>query len=64
MTYSEKDVKKYLKGQTKDQSGLTNFSFEYLSGHTSFHTRLRILVTSEIIVHTGIPRGIEVGSPQ
>ena len=63
MTYSNKDLKNYLKGLVKDPSGLPNFSFEYLSGHTSFHTRLRILVTAERIEHRRISRGVEVGSP-
>ncbi|TFG28324.1 hypothetical protein EU527_17465 [Candidatus Thorarchaeota archaeon] len=64
MTYSDKDLKNYLKDLVKGKSSITNFSFEYQSGHTSFHTRLRILVTSEKIEHRRIPRGIEVDSPE
>lgn len=63
MTYSKKELKKYLKGLVKDQSGLGNFSFEYLSGHNAYHSRVRILVTSERIEHRRISRGIEVDSP-
>jgi hypothetical protein len=63
VTYSKKELKKYLKGLVKDPAGLPNFSFEYRSGHTSYHTRLRILVTSERIEHRRISRGIEVDSP-
>ena len=51
VTYSKKELKKYLKNLVKKQDGLTAFSFEYQSGHTSFHTRLRILITSEKIEH-------------
>jgi hypothetical protein len=63
VTYSKKELKKFLKGLLKNQSGLPNVSFEYLSGHTAFHTRLKILVTSEKIEHRRIRRGVEVGSP-
>ena len=63
MTYSKKELKKYLKGLVKDPSGLPNFSFEYQSGHNSYHTRVRILVTSERIEHRRISRGVEVDSP-
>jgi len=64
VTYSDKDLKNYLKDLVKGKANITNFSFEYLSGQTSFHTRLRILVTSEKIEHRRIPRGIEVDSPE
>jgi len=64
VTYSEKDLKNYLKDLVKGKANITNFSFEYLSGHTSFHTRLKILVTSEKVEHRRIPRGIEVDSPE
>ncbi len=60
MTYSKKELKKYLKGLVKEKSGLTNFSFEYRSGHTAFHSRLRIILTSDKIVHWKIPKGIPV----
>ncbi len=64
MTYSDKDLKNYLKDIVKGKLSVANFSFEYRSGHTSFHTRLRILVTSERIEHRRIPRGVEVDSPE
>ncbi|MFW9850419.1 MAG: hypothetical protein ACFFF4_14900 [Candidatus Thorarchaeota archaeon] len=64
MTYTKKELKNYLKRLLKDQTGLDNFSFEYQSGHTAFHTRLRILITSTKIEQQRIPRGIEVGSPE
>lgn len=62
MAYSSKDLKNYLKDLVKGKTTITNFSFEYRSGNTSFHTRLRILVTAEKIEHRRIPRGIEVDS--
>ena len=62
MTFDKKELKNYLKGLLKDQTGLANFVFEYLSGHTAFHTRLKIMITSERIEHRRIPRGVEVGS--
>jgi hypothetical protein len=62
-TYTKKDLKKYLKDLVKKQDRLKAFSFLYQSGHTSFHIRLRILVTSERIEHRRIPRGTPVGGP-
>ncbi|MFW9834182.1 MAG: hypothetical protein ACFFEK_09320 [Candidatus Thorarchaeota archaeon] len=64
MTYSKKELKKYLKNLLKEKDGLANFSFEYQSGHTSFHTRLTIQVTSDKIKHTRIPQGVPVGSAE
>ncbi len=64
MTYTKKELKNYLKKLLKNQTELDSFSFEYQSGHTAFHTRLRILITSAKIEHQRIPRGIEVGSPE
>jgi hypothetical protein len=64
VTYAKKELKKYLKGLVKDQTGLASLSFEYLSGHTAYHTRLRILITSEKIEHRRILRGTPVGSAQ
>ncbi len=43
---------------------MTNFSFEYLSGHTAFFTRLKILVTSTKIVHRRIQKGVPVGGEE
>ena len=64
MTYTKKELKKYLKNLVKKQAGLTAFSFEYQSGHSAFHTRLRILITSERIEHRRIQRGTPVDSPE
>jgi len=63
VTYTKRELKKYLKDLVKKQDRLTAFSFEYQSGHTAFHTRLRILITSERIEHRRIPRGTPVESP-
>ena len=63
MTYTKKELKKYLKDLVKKQAGLKAFSFEYQSGHTAFHTRLRILITSERIEHRRIQSGTPVDSP-
>ena len=60
VTYSKKELKNYLKDLAKGKGELTSFSFEYLSGHTSFHTRLKILVTSNKIVHRRIAKGVPV----
>ena len=62
MTYSKKELKNYLKDIVKGKDDVTSFSFEYLSGHTSYHTRIKILVTSNKIVQTRIPRGVPVDS--
>jgi hypothetical protein len=64
VTYTKKELKKYLKNLVKKQAGLTAFSFEYQSGHSAFHTRLRILITSERIEHRRIQRGTPVDSPE
>ena len=61
MSYSKKELKNYLKGLLKDNSTLSSFMFEYKSGHTAFHTRLRINISSDKIVHSRIPRGTPVG---
>jgi len=63
VTYTKKELKKYLKELLKKQDRLTAFSFGYQSGHTSFHTRLRILITSEKIEHRRIQKGTPVDSP-
>ncbi len=63
MTYTKKELKNYLKGLVKKQDRLTAFSFEYQSGHETFHTRLRILITCERIEHRRIQRGTPVDSP-
>jgi hypothetical protein len=62
VTYTKKELKKYLKELVKKQDRLTAFSFSYQSGHTSFHTRLRILITSERIEHRRIQKGTPVDS--
>lgn len=63
VTYTKKELQKYLKDLVKRQDRLRTFSFEYQAGHTSFHTRLRILITSERIEHRRIPKGTPVESP-
>jgi hypothetical protein len=62
LTYSKKELKKYLENLLKGKDELANFTFEYLSGHTSFHVRLKIQVTSNKIVHRRIHRGVPVDS--
>jgi hypothetical protein len=57
VTYTKKELKKYLKDLVKKQTGLAAFSFEYQSGQSTFHTRLRILITLERIEHQRIQRG-------
>ena len=63
MTYTKKELKKYLKNLVKKQTGLAAFSFEYQSGQSTFHTRLRILITSERIEHQRIQRGAPADAP-
>lgn len=60
MSYSKKELRNYLKSLEKNRSGLSNFSFEYRSGHTAFHPRLRITLTSEKILHSKVPKGTPV----
>ncbi|MFW9802824.1 MAG: hypothetical protein ACFFFC_09245 [Candidatus Thorarchaeota archaeon] len=57
MTYTKKELKNYLKDLLKGKAELANFSFEYQSGHTAYYSRLRIIVTSDKIVHWKIPKG-------
>ncbi len=64
VTYTKKELKKYLKDLVKKQDRLTAFKFEYQSGHTAFHSRLRIVITSERVEHRRIQRGIPVDSPE
>ena len=61
MTYTKKELKNYLKGLLKEKEGFDTFSFEYLSGHTEFFLRLRLIVLSGKVVHWRIPRGTQVG---
>jgi len=60
VSYSKKELKNYLKDLLKDNSRLSSFMFEYRAGHTAFHTRLRINITSDKVVHSRIPRGTPV----
>ena len=60
MTHTKKELRNYLKDLLKGKAELTNFSFEYQSGHTSYYSRLRITVTSDKIVHWKIPKGTPV----
>ncbi|MFW9807494.1 MAG: hypothetical protein ACFFFK_12265, partial [Candidatus Thorarchaeota archaeon] len=62
-TYTKKELKKYLKNLVKKQDGLTSFSFEFQSGQSSYHTRLRILITSEKIEHQKTQRKTRSSSP-
>ncbi|MFW9787555.1 MAG: hypothetical protein ACFFE2_10230 [Candidatus Thorarchaeota archaeon] len=64
MTFTKKELKKYLKDLVKKQTGVAGFSFEYQSGHSAYHTRLKILITSEKIEHRRIQRGTPVDSPE
>ncbi|MFW9846916.1 MAG: hypothetical protein ACFFD6_09220 [Candidatus Thorarchaeota archaeon] len=57
MTYTKKELNNYLKNLLKGKEELSNFSFEYQSGHTAYYSRLRITVSSEKIVHWKIPKG-------
>lgn len=60
MTYTKKELRNYLKNLIKGKAELSDFSFEYRSGHTAYYSRLRITVTSEMIVHWKIPKGTPV----
>ena len=64
VTYSKKELKNYLKSLLKENDGLHHFSLEFFSGHTSFHTRLEILVTSKRIEHRRIQKGVPVDSSE
>ncbi|MGY5880624.1 MAG: hypothetical protein RTV31_10255 [Candidatus Thorarchaeota archaeon] len=56
MTYTKKELKNYLKDLLKEKRELTDFSFEYQSGHLDFHARLRIILSSGKIIHWKIPK--------
>ncbi len=60
MTLDKKELKNYLKDLAKEKVGLEHLSIVYQAGHTSFHTRLRIVIPSETIIHRGVRRGIPV----
>lgn len=62
MAYTKKELRNYLKDLVKGKIELVGFSFEYRSGHTAFHSRLRIVLSSDKIMHWKIPRGIPVDS--
>jgi len=64
VSYTKKELKNYLKGLLKEKAGLTNFSFEYQSGHTAFHSRLRIILTSQKIEHWKVPKGTPIDSAE
>ena len=55
MTYTKKELKNYLKDLLKEKTELSSFSFEYQSGHLEFHSRLRIIVSSDKIIQWKIP---------
>jgi hypothetical protein len=60
VTYTKKELRNYLKDLLKGKAELANFSFEYLSGHTAYYSRLRITVTPDKIIHWKIPKGTPV----
>ncbi len=62
MAYAKKELRNYLKDLLKGKIEFANFSFEYRSEHTAFHSRLRIVLSSDKITHWKIPRGISVDS--
>ncbi len=64
MTYSKKELKNYLKHLLKEKTDLANFTFEYRSGHTAFHSRLRIIISSEKIIHWKVPKGTPLDSSE
>ncbi len=64
MAYTKKELRNYLKDLLKGKTELTNFSFEYRSGHNAFHSRLRIILSSNKITHWKIPRGTPVDSSE
>jgi hypothetical protein len=64
VSYTKKELKNYFKNLLKGKAELANFSFEYRSGHTSFHSRLRIILSSDKITHWKIPKGTPVDSSE
>jgi hypothetical protein len=62
LSYNKKELKNYLKDLLKGKSPLEAFSFEYQYGHTAFHPRLRIILSSDKIIHWKIPKGTQVDS--
>jgi len=60
VSYNKKELKNYLKQLLKGKTELSNFSFEYRSGQAAFHTRLRIVISSEKITHLRVPRGTPI----
>ncbi len=60
VSYSKKELKNYLKDLEKKKAGLSGFAFEYRAGHTAFHSRLRIMLTCDKIMHSKIPKGVPV----
>jgi hypothetical protein len=64
VSYTEKELRNYLKGLLKGKTELAGFSFEYRSGHTAFHSRLRIILSSDKITHWKIPKGIPLDSSE
>ncbi|TFH10601.1 MAG: hypothetical protein E4H14_02230 [Candidatus Thorarchaeota archaeon] len=49
-------MKNYLRDLVKKKVELSNFSFEYESGHLEFHSRLKIFLSSSKIIHWKIPK--------
>lgn len=64
VTYTKNELKNYLKDLVKGKADIGEVSFEYLSGHTSFHRRLVITIDPEKISHWKAPKGTEIGSAE
>jgi hypothetical protein len=64
VSYTKKELRNYLKDLLKGKIDLGGFTFEYRSGHTAFHSRLRIILASDRITHWKIPKGIPVESSE
>lgn len=57
MSYAKKELRNYFKDLLKGKTELAGFFFEYRSGHNAFHSRLRIVVSSDKITHWKVPKG-------
>ena len=56
MTYTNKELKNYLKELSKKKTELSSFSFEYESGHLKYQARHRIILSSGSIIQLRIPK--------
>jgi hypothetical protein len=64
VSYTKKELRNYLKDLLKGKIDLARFSFEYRSGHNAYHSRLRIILSSDKITHWKIPKGVPVESSE